>query len=91
MDFLNFYGASLSHHDEDICQAAAIHPVRDPSNDNPDFDRVAMRQWLAESDAPFDRLATNRTASALADAGVALDWMTEQLATQRITSDESMM
>ena len=23
MDFLNFYGASLSHHDEDICQAAA--------------------------------------------------------------------
>jgi len=84
---LNFGKSEL----EDICQAAAIHPVRDASNDNPDFDRVAMRQWLAESDAPFDRLATNRTASALADAGAALDWMTEQLATQRITSDEDQI
>lgn len=73
---------------ETICETAAIQPIRDPSNDNTDFDRVAMRQWLAQSDTPFDRLATNRTASALADAGVALDWMAEQLAGKRITEKD---
>ena len=50
-----------------------------------------MRQWLAQSETPFDRLATNRTASALADASAALDWMTEHLAEQRITSDEDQI
>lgn len=73
---------------EAICEAAAIAPVRDPSNDNADFDRVAMRQWLAQSAHRFDPQATNRTAAALAEADSALDWMSGQLAGQRIKSED---
>jgi tRNA(Ile)-lysidine synthase len=72
---------------EEICATANAPPIRDPSNDNPDFHRVAMRQWLARSGHRFDRQATNRTAAALADADTALDWMTEQLSEQRLKSD----
>lgn len=72
---------------EAICENARVQPIRDPSNDNADFDRVAMRQWLAQSEHPFDRLAINRTSLALADAATALDWMTDLQAEQRITGD----
>ncbi len=72
---------------EEICEAAAINPVRDPSNDNAEFDRVAMRQWLAQSGHRFDLQAAARTAGALADADTALDWITEQLVEQRIKRD----
>lgn len=74
---------------ENICNAAMIQPVCDPSNDNADFDRVAMRQWLARSEPPFDPFASNRTASALADAATALDWMTDKLAEHRMTREDS--
>lgn len=73
---------------EAICATAAIKPVRDPSNDNADFDRVAMRQWLAESEHPFDIEAATRTAAALGDADAALDWIAVQLANQRVSVDE---
>lgn len=70
---------------EDICAAAGIDPVRDPSNDNADFDRVAMRQWIAQSDHPFEIDRANRTAAACGDAADALSWMTRTLADERIT------
>jgi tRNA(Ile)-lysidine synthase len=73
---------------EDICKQAEIEPIRDPSNDNADFDRVAMRQWLERSDPPLDQFASNRTASALSDSAFALDWMTERLAEQRLSREE---
>lgn len=73
---------------EAICTAAGIEPVRDPSNANADFDRVAMRQWLAESGHPFDIGAVRRTAASLGDATAALDWMAAQLAAERISIDE---
>jgi tRNA(Ile)-lysidine synthase len=69
---------------EEICKSAKIQPVRDPSNDTKEFDRVAMRQWLAHAPHPFNTDRANRTATALQDASVALDWMTEQLAATRI-------
>lgn len=72
---------------EDICTSADIQPVRDSSNDNTDFDRVAMRKWLELNKHPFDIVATNRTASALDDAVIALDWMANLLAAERITTD----
>jgi tRNA(Ile)-lysidine synthase len=71
---------------EDICAAAGLGPVHDSSNDNPDFDRVAMRQWLANSSHPFDTKAINRTASALGDAAAALDWMAGTLAETHIAN-----
>ena len=69
---------------EEICQAQGIQPVRDPSNDNGEFDRVAVRQWLAEAPELFKASRANQTASAMHDAGKALAWMAEQLAVARI-------
>jgi tRNA(Ile)-lysidine synthase len=74
---------------EQICTAAGVEPVRDPSNENADFDRVAMRQWIAQASHPFQIERTNRTASALADAADALSWMTAVLAAERTTQVDS--
>jgi tRNA(Ile)-lysidine synthase len=69
---------------EQICAEVGIEPVRDLSNDNSDFDRVAMRQWLAGSEHPFDPLRAVKTSAALADAAEALEWMAGQLALSRM-------
>ena len=71
----------------DICANANVKPVDDPSNANTDFDRVAMRNWLATSDHPFRADRAVRTASALAEASDALAWITHELAAQRIRPD----
>ncbi len=67
-----------------VCERAGIIPVQDPSNADTDFDRVRMRDWLAAMPNPLNASAAARSASALADAGAALDWMTEKLAADRI-------
>ena len=72
---------------EEICADAGIEPVRDPSNDNPDFDRVAIRQWLAASNHPFRNERTNRTVRAITEAAEALAWVTDDLAAQRINKE----
>ena len=71
----------------DICASAGIEAVNDPSNANIDFDRVAMRNWLASTQHPFPATRALRTASALADASDALVWMTNTLAVQRISQE----
>jgi tRNA(Ile)-lysidine synthase len=73
---------------EEICTAAGIEPVRDPSNEDSDFDRVAMRQWLAAAAHRFTPEAANRTAAAMAEAGAALDWMTGRIAEERLSQAE---
>jgi tRNA(Ile)-lysidine synthase len=73
---------------EEVCQASGIEPLRDPSNDNSDFDRVAMRQWLATTPHPFNPRRAVRSASAFADAAYALDWMTDQLFTTRVQAND---
>lgn len=72
---------------EAICAAAGVDPVRDPSNDNVDFDRVAMRKWLAGTNHPFDPLRAVRSAAAFADASEALEWATDRLLAAVMTSD----
>jgi tRNA(Ile)-lysidine synthase len=72
---------------EKICVDAGFEPVRDPSNDNIEFDRVAMRQWLAQSDHPFDLERIDRTAHALSDVAEALAWMTDSIAEQRVSQN----
>lgn len=74
---------------EDVCASAGLEPVRDPSNDNADFDRVAMRQWLAQSPHPFNIDRANRTARALGDAAESLAWVAADLAKQRIRGEKS--
>ncbi len=75
----------------DICSSAGIQWVNDPSNTNIDFDRVAMRQWLASTQHSFHASRALRTASALADASDALVWMTDTLAAQRISKENGVI
>ena len=58
----------------DYCARNAIAFVRDPSNGNPDFDRVRMREALQQFDL-VDPLMATRSAAALAQASEALDWI----------------
>ena len=69
---------------EKICADAGVAPIRDPSNENSEYDRVAMRQWLARSAPPFDVDRVGTTASALSDASEALAWIVGNLAKQRL-------
>jgi tRNA(Ile)-lysidine synthase len=62
-----------------ICYDAGVTPVHDPSNDNADFDRVRIRQFLETSPHPFDPVAATRSASAMEQASEALDWMATNL------------
>ncbi|MDI1296508.1 MAG: tRNA lysidine(34) synthetase TilS [bacterium] len=57
--------------------------VVDPSNSDPRFDRAALRMVLADVDW-LDPQAAARSAAALADAEVALDWMVEGVAAQHM-------
>lgn len=77
---LDFTKAQL----EAICANAGVEPVRDPSNDDADFDRVALRQWLAETAHPFDANRAVRTGAAMADASEALDWIAKRLASEHL-------
>lgn len=68
-----------------LCHSVGIETVSDPSNDNADFARVAMRQWLAQRDHPLRADRAARTADAIAQASDALAWMTDELAQVRVT------
>lgn len=72
-----------------ICTDAGIKPVQDPSNLDPDFDRVRMRQFLERSNHPFDVIAASRSAAALDQASQALDWMVSQLERAHITHTDA--
>jgi len=69
---------------EAACAAYGVTPVQDPSNADPDYDRVRIRQWLSKNELPFDAAAVSRSCTALTDAGDALAWMTDMLASERI-------
>lgn len=74
---------------EEICSNAGIVPAHDPSNENAEFDRVAMRQWLASAAHPFDTVRAARTAASMHDASIALQWMAEQLSNARISQNKT--
>ena len=67
----------------DYLAAKGIEAISDPSNTDPQFDRVRMRDALASfPDFEPDRIA--RSIAALRDASEALDWMTDQTADTHI-------
>lgn len=72
---------------EAICVSAGVTPCRDPSNDDTDYDRVAMRKWLSSAPHPFDPLRVARTASAMAESAEALDSIAQHLAVERIVRE----
>lgn len=70
------------------CEHEAIKFVSDPSNANPDFDRVRMRSALERFDS-IDPLMAVRTAEALAEAASALDWVVAREAQSVILADST--
>lgn len=72
---------------EDVCAQTGVTPVRDPSNADNSFDRVAMRQWLASNPHPFDAHRAVRTATAFADAAEALEWMANSVFEDQVSRD----
>jgi tRNA(Ile)-lysidine synthase len=71
---------------EAIVAAAGIEPVRDPSNENADFDRVRMRKLLAENDW-LDPLAIARSATHLASAEALLTVLSAREWDEQVTID----
>jgi len=69
-----------------IVEAAGISAVDDSSNADRRFDRVRMRQALAESDW-LDPGPIARSAAALAEAEDALAWMTDKLLESRVMQE----
>lgn len=69
---------------EVIVAAAGLDPARDPSNDDPRFDRTAARRLLDRTEL-FDPARIAHSAAILAEAEAALAWMTERLETERST------
>jgi tRNA(Ile)-lysidine synthase len=60
-----------------VCDAAGVRAAEDPSNLDPRFDRVRLRQALKGSGI-LDREAIARSAAHLAEAEEALEWATYQ-------------
>ncbi|HET6536388.1 MAG TPA: tRNA lysidine(34) synthetase TilS [Sphingomicrobium sp.] len=58
---------------EAVCAAAGIEPIRDPSNEDDQFERVRVRRTLGDTDW-LDAAAVAASAANLADADEALDW-----------------
>lgn len=79
---LGFSKAQLEHY----CMAHAVPFLNDPSNANPDFDRVRMREALQRFDL-VDPLQAVRSASALADVAEALDWIAAREAASAVRTD----
>jgi tRNA(Ile)-lysidine synthase len=76
---------------ESICADAGVEPVRDPSNEDSDFDRVAMRQWLAGNKQLFDAKRAVRTAASFADAAEALAWAADLIARDHLRQSEGIV
>lgn len=67
--------------------AQNIVPVSDPSNSNPDYDRVRVRTALAHLDG-FDSRAASKSAAAVNDARAALQWTAQGLKRQYVTEND---
>lgn len=68
---------------ESIPALAGLDPVDDASNRDDRFDRARLRKALAGADW-LDPVAAARSASALAEAEVALDWVTNAYFSRRV-------
>jgi tRNA(Ile)-lysidine synthase len=73
-----------------IVAASGVVPVADPSNADPRFDRVRIRQGLAA--APWiDAAALAQSAAHLAEAEDALTWTAARLAEDRVSADATAL
>lgn len=72
---------------EAIVSAAGLEPARDPSNRDPQFDRVRMRDALASAQW-LDPLSIAASASHLSEALEGLEWAAEQEWTTQVRRQE---
>jgi tRNA(Ile)-lysidine synthase len=68
----------------DLVRGAGLTAVDDPSNRDTRFDRVAMREFLANN-PQFEPRRLARSAAALTEAEEALGWAADRLAEERCT------
>ncbi|HEX6217935.1 MAG TPA: tRNA lysidine(34) synthetase TilS [Sphingomicrobium sp.] len=66
-----------------LCEAAGLTPVADPSNDEPRFERVRLRQVLASLE--LDAAALARSADNLRSADDAIEWAVERTWRAQVT------
>jgi len=71
---------------EAVCAAAGIEPVRDPSNDDEQFERVRVRKALRAM-GWLDPAALAASAAHLADADEALEWAVHAEWQRAVTED----
>lgn len=73
---------------EAIVSAAGLEPVRDPSNRDPQFDRVRMRDALTDADW-LDPLSIAASAGHLSEALEGLEWAAEREWEVQVEATES--
>jgi tRNA(Ile)-lysidine synthase len=82
--FLEVEPAALA----DVVEAAGIDPVRDPSNEDPSYERVRWRRLLpALAHEGLDSAALGRFATRMAEADAALAQMADLAFSQMVTLD----
>lgn len=69
-----------------VCAEAGIRPAEDPSNKDHRFERIRIREALADADW-LDPEALARSASHLGDAEAALDWAAREEWARRVEID----
>lgn len=68
----------------DVASEAGCPTVQDPSNSDPRFDRAAIRLHLSQTDW-LDSVSASRSAAALAEAEIALEWTVSSLEEQFVS------
>jgi tRNA(Ile)-lysidine synthase len=74
----------------DICAAAGVEPAGDPSNSDPRFERVRVRQKLAEADW-LDPIGLANSATFLNQADEALRWAGNQEWPKRVREQDAVI
>lgn len=74
----------------DICAKAGVEPAIDPSNSDPKFERVRVRETLAETDW-LDPVGLAKSATYLTQADEALRWAAAQEWDKRVTEADSVI
>lgn len=73
-----------------ICAAAGVSPAADPSNDDPRFERVRLRQMMAE-DGWLDPMGLANSATFLTQADDALRWAATQEWPKRVREEHAVI
>ena len=74
----------------EICANAGVEPAIDPSNSDPKFERVRVRETLAETEW-LDPVGLAKSATYLTQADEALRWSAKQEWDKRVTEEDEVI